>query len=246
MSTDPDADAPPRRDHADDGADLPLPDDDHVGRQPLDPRRRRLDLDHPGPARQGEPPPRRHRPGPARRHRSTARTGRRPSSPSTRRSTTPGPTSAASSTPTPSRWWRSASAGASPTPGSSPRRGGSAARSASPLTPCPAARPSAGTSPRRSPTGFDCVVLENHGVVTAGAEPAKRLRAVRDPGVRRQDRHQGEPARRGPLPDDEEAVHPRPPSMAPPARPQPGRSPSREKELRRQLASSSAGAISSG
>ena len=84
-------DPPSRRDHADDGADLPLPDDDHLGRQPLDPRRRRR--------RSGSPPPGSTRgasaattssgSGPTARPR--ARTGRRRSSPSTGRSTTARP-----------------------------------------------------------------------------------------------------------------------------------------------------------
>ena len=52
---------PARRDHADDGAGLPLPDDDDLRRQYLDPRRGRDRLDHPRAGGQGPPDPRRHR-----------------------------------------------------------------------------------------------------------------------------------------------------------------------------------------
>ena len=117
----------------------------------------------------------------------------------------------------------------------STRPGASAARSGSPPTPCPAARPWAGTSPRRSPTGFDCVVLENHGVVTAGAEPAGGVRAVRDAGVHRQDGHQGGPARRrSATSTTSRPARPRPPAVEP-RRFAPGPVTSHEKELRRQL-----------
>ena len=44
----------------------------------------------------------------------------------------------------------------------------SAARSGLPPMRCPAARRSGGTSPRTFAAGSDCVVLENHGVVTGG------------------------------------------------------------------------------
>ena len=81
--------------------------------------------------------------------------------------------------------------------------------------------------------GFDCLVLENHGVVTGG-RPATRLRAVRDPGVRRQDRDQGEYPRPGPLPERRRGRPPRPAASGP-AEPRTGPVTSLEKELRAQL-----------
>ncbi|MFO0910771.1 MAG: hypothetical protein U0794_20935 [Isosphaeraceae bacterium] len=38
------------------------------------------------------------------------------------------------------------------------------------------------------------MILENHGVVMGGGSLREALRAVQDPGIRRQDGHQGEPA----------------------------------------------------
>ena len=82
--------------------------------------------------------------------------------------------------------------------------------------------------------GFDCVILENHGVVTGGRGPAGGLPPLRDAGVHRQDPDQGAPARRrGPLPERRTdsrlaaTAHRELPGVLPP------RSPSaREKELR--------------
>ena len=84
----PPARSPARRDRADDGADLPLPDDDDLRRQPVHPRRERRRLDHAGPDRQGQPAAGRTSSALARRTgASKGRTGRRRSTRSTRRST---------------------------------------------------------------------------------------------------------------------------------------------------------------
>ena len=227
--------APPaRRDHAGDGADLPLPDDHHLRGQPLHPRRRRRPLDHPRAGRQGEPHPRRYRPRPA------GRDGRRAAQ-------------TVLGTPVPSRDLYRATGhrgdrprppgGAGrlqyrpqgpPIPACSARPARSAAPWGSPPTPCPAARPWAAASPTPSPRGPIASSWRTTASSPAAGTSRTPLSGSRPWSSAPRPSSRPASSARSRYLDDRAAEQPRPTATDPaPADPGPATSP--EKELRRQL-----------